>query len=71
MGCIKNITADNFPKQSKNIGRMFRLCFNYNTRATVLAKCIRDDTEEPGRMIFIDEENRVILSTECQYQPYR
>jgi len=44
------------------------VCFDYDTSRTLLGLVVRDDAEEPGRMIIKLEDGRHVLSTECQYQ---
>jgi hypothetical protein len=69
MGVVKNVGADTFPKQGRNLGRNVRVCFNYDTSRWFNAVCVRDDVEEPGVEIFRLDDGRHVLSTECQWQP--
>lgn len=69
MGCTKEIDAEHFPKQGRYLGKRVRVCFNYDTSRTLLGLVVRDDAEEPGRMIIKLDDGRHVLSTECQYQP--
>lgn len=69
MGCEKTIDAERFPKQGAHWGKQVRVCFNYDTSRTLLGLVVRDDAEEPGRMIIKLEDGRHVLSAECQYQP--
>lgn len=66
MGVIKNITHDNFPKQSDWVGKTVNVTFHYDTNKTVLGTIVRDDKEEPWETI-IKVEGRYIRSTECQH----
>lgn len=68
MGCENTIDADRFPEQGAWWGRRVRVCFNYDTSRTLLGLVVRDDAEEPGRMIIKLDDGRYVLSTECQYQ---
>jgi hypothetical protein len=67
MGSHPNITPDRFPRQGQYLGNAVVVCFNYDTSATINGKVIRDDVEEPGRMIILLENGWAVLSTECQY----
>lgn len=69
MGCVKTIDSERFPRQGRFLGKMVRVCFNYDTSRTILGQVLRDDLEEPGLMIFRLEDGRHVLSTECQWQP--
>lgn len=71
MGCHKNIGADTFPRQGSFLGQRLNVCFNYDTSRQVGGVCVRDDAEEPGRMVIQLDDGRFVLSTECQYQPVR
>lgn len=68
MGCVKEIDAENFPKQGSFWGRRVIVCFHYDTSKTVMGTVVREDTEAPGLMIIKLDDGRHVLSTECQYQ---
>jgi hypothetical protein len=61
------ISLTNFPKQGAWLGMRVEVCFNYDVSKTIFGTIVRDDTEEPGRMIIKLDDNRFVLSTECQY----
>ena len=67
MGCVEGVSIDKWPRQGKFLGATVRVYFHYDTSRTVLGRVIRDDAEEPGRMIIMLADERVVLSTECQY----
>jgi len=67
MGCHKNITADNFPRQSDFVGKATSVCFHYGLQSFP-ATIVRDDLDAPFIMIFKLEDGRHVLSTECQYR---
>lgn len=69
MGCEQTISATQFPKQGDQWGRKVFVCFNYDTSQTFLGLVVRDDAEEPGRMIIKLDDGRHVLSTECQWSP--
>lgn len=69
MGVVQGISFDSFPRQGSYLGRRVRVCFNYDTGRTIGGVCIRDDAEAPGLTILRLDDGRVVLSTECQYQP--
>lgn len=68
---LGTIGFDSFPKQGAYKGSRVRVCFNYDSGRTVDGTVLRDDAEEPGRMIIQLDDGRVVLSTECMYQPLR
>lgn len=65
---VTTIDFDKFPAQGVFLGMYVRVCFNYDTSRILLGRVVRDDKEEPGRMIIRLEDGRYVLSTECQYQ---
>lgn len=69
MGVVQGISFDSFPRHGGYLGRRVRVCFHYDTRRTIGGVCIRDDAEAPGLTIFRLDNGRVVLATECQYQP--
>ena len=74
MGTAPNVSFDTFPKQGEGLGKKHKVVFNYDTSRFVEAICVRDDVEEPYRMLFeyehpVTGEKCVVLATECQYQP--
>ena len=71
MGEVSTISFDSFPKQGIYKACRVRVCFNYDSSRSVDGTVIRDDAEEPGRMIIQLDDGRVVLSTECMYQPIR
>lgn len=68
MGIEKNISRDKFPRQGAWLGRQVNVCFDYDTSYTIGGEIVREDAEEPGRMIIKLANGRYVLSTECQYQ---
>lgn len=69
MGVHENINLDRFPKQGTYLMQAVTVCFNYDPSRMINGIVVRDDAEEPGRMIIKLEDGRYVLSTECQYQP--
>ena len=69
MGVVRNIGIDSFPKQSNWVGLAVMVCFNYDTSRKIAGEIVRDDCEEPHRMIIKLADGRLVLSTECMYQP--
>lgn len=69
MGVHSNIDFDKWPKQGAYLNEPCRVVFNYDTSHSLFGKIIRDDAEEPGRMIIQLDDGRIVLSTECQWQP--
>lgn len=65
------IDFDSFPQQGAYKGTRVRVCFHYDASRTIEGTVLRDDTEEPGRMIIQLDDGRVVLSTECQWQPLK
>lgn len=68
MGCITNISASEFPAQTALKGKRVRVCFHYNTEATVGGVVVRADEGAPHKTIIQLDDGRYVLSTECQYQ---
>lgn len=71
MGCVENISAYNFPKQSEYVNRRVKVCFHYDTSKMFGGKIVRDDREEPGETIIQMDDGRIIRATECQYSIVR
>lgn len=69
MGVEINVGFDKFPKQGSFLGRRVRVCFHYDTDNIVMGTIVRDDSEEPYRMIISLDDGRVVLSVECMYSP--
>lgn len=69
MGGIANISYDTFPKQGTVKDKVVKVIFHYDTNRSIPGVCIRDDDEEPFLTIFKLEDGRVVLATECQWQP--
>lgn len=67
MGVVKNISFENFPKQGSYLNRRVVVCFNYDTNHWIFGTIVREDEEEPGLTIIRLDDNRHVLSTECQY----
>ena len=67
MGMVDNITADTCPRQGSWLGREVKVCFHFDTSKVLRGRCIRDDAEEPGEMIFMLEDERVVRAVECMY----
>lgn len=67
MAVVKNISLLEFPKQGSYLGRRVRVCFNYEAEFTILGTVVREDDEAPGLMIIKLDDDRYVLSTECQY----
>ena len=69
MGVHPNIAATKFPAQGNHLGAAVKVCFNYDTSQEQFGKIVRDDMEDPFRMIIhLLDENLFILATECQYR---
>jgi len=68
---VDTIGFDRFPRQGDFKGSVVRVCFDYDPSRIVEGTVIRDDVEEPGRMIIQLDDGRVVLSTECQWQPIK
>lgn len=74
MGMVSNINNVQFPVQGNFRGKKMKICFNYDTSKKYDAICIRDDAEEPGKMLFsfthpMTGKTEYVLSTECMYSP--
>ena len=69
MGCVENVGFDKFPKQGRYLHKHVVVCFDYDSTKTIGGRVVRDDEEEPGKMIINLEDGRFVLSTECMWQP--
>lgn len=69
MGVHPKIGADRFPKQGAYLNMPCTVCFDYDTSKQFRGRVIRDDAEEPGHCIIQLDDGRVVLTTECQWQP--
>ena len=69
MGAKENISVDEFPEQGSWLGREVTVCFHYDTSRTIDGTIVREDMEAPNVMIIRLDDNRYVLSTECQYSP--
>lgn len=67
MGYVKNVKMDLFPKQGSSLNKRVNVCFHYDTTKTIGGIVVRDDIEEPYIEIIRLDDNRYVLSTECQY----
>lgn len=67
MGVVANVGFSEFPIQSDWVGKRIRVCFAYRAADTIMGTVVRDDREEPGRMIIRLDDGRYVLSTECQH----
>lgn len=69
MGEVVTIGFDRFPKQGLYKSSRVRVCFNYEAGRSIDGTVLRDDAEEPGRMIIQLDDGRVVLTTECMWSP--
>jgi len=67
MGVVKGINFENYPEQGNWVGRKVKVCYEYDSSKGHLGVIVREDIEEPGRMIIKLDDGRYLLSTECQY----
>lgn len=68
MGVHNNVGFDRFPKQGSWLGKRCRVCFNYEDRY-VMGTIIRDDHDQPFITAIMLDNGKLVLATECQYQP--
>lgn len=71
MGCHPNVGHDRFPRQGSYAGRRVAVVFGYDTSIQLRGEVVREDAEDPGRMIIRLDDGRYVLSTECQWRPLR
>lgn len=69
MGTAPNIAHDRFPKQGQYVGRLVKVCFNYDTSHVIEGTVVRDDTEEPGELIIQLDDGRFVRAKECMWSP--
>lgn len=68
MGNVANIIAHSFPKQGEHLHGRVRVLFHYDG-PELAGTVVRDDIEAPWQTIIRLDDDRYILSTECQYSP--
>lgn len=69
MGAHVNIDYDRFPEQGSNVNQPVNVSFHYDTSVTLPGRIVRDDREDPWRLIILLDDGRYVLATECQYSP--
>lgn len=69
MGVVSNITKDRFPEQGSFLNIRVKAYFHYDTSTVIMGTIVRDDMEKPLRTIIKLDDDRYVLSTECQYTP--
>lgn len=67
MGCVTGISFDEFPKQSDYVGKLVKVCFNYDSSKWIHGVVVRDDRGAPGETIIRLADGRYVRSVECQY----
>jgi len=68
MGVHVNITESKFPKQGALSSK--KVLVRFHCRDPIFnGVIVRDDIESPYVTIIRLEDGRIILGTECQYQP--
>ena len=66
MGCVNNITYENFPKQNKiGLGARVLVCYHHDTSKTHSGVIVRDDAEEPYETIIQLDNGRFVKGSEC------
>lgn len=71
MGVVNTINPPRgrFPRQSDLVGARTQVCFHYESAVLIGGTIVRDDMEEPWRVIIQLDDGPLVLSTECQYTP--
>ena len=67
MGVVRGVNTKEWPEQSEHVGFLVRVCFGYDTSATLAGRLVRDDVSHPFETIIRLEDGRHVLGTECQY----
>lgn len=65
MGVKAGVSLDEWPKQGSFLGKRVKVCFNYDMSRTIGGQIVRDDAT--GVAIIRLDNDRYVLSTECQY----
>lgn len=71
MGSHPNIGITKFPDQGTFLNKRVSVCFDYDTSLQIHGTVVREDLEEPGRMIIQLDDGRYVLAIECQYHMLR
>ena len=69
MGGSNNVDFDCYPVQGDLLGKAVRVCFSHDASRAIEGIVIRDDVGGDNRTIIQLADGRVVLGTECQYQP--
>jgi hypothetical protein len=69
MGVVENIAHDRFPKQGQNHFLRAKVAFHFDISHQFDGVILRDDAEDPYVLVIALTDGRVVLGTECQYQP--
>jgi hypothetical protein len=67
MGTHINVGPLRFPKQGEWLGKRVNVCFHFKTEDLFPGTIVREDSEEPGRLIIALDDGRYVISTECMY----
>ena len=68
MGCHHNIDHDKYPKQGTYLNKNVLVTFHYDTEREQKGKILRDDDDDPYRIIILLDDGRVVLGSECQWR---
>lgn len=67
MGRHINLRANRYPTQGALVGKRVRVFFHDDYACPTLGRIVRDDREEPFRLIVQLDDGRVVTSDECTY----
>lgn len=67
MGRHINLRAKQYPAQGQLVGKRVRVFFHGDYAHPALGRIIRDDREDPFRLIIQLNDGRVVTSDECDY----
>lgn len=68
MGCVSTISYEKYPEQSDKVGSKVNVVYHYDTSKSHQGTIVRCDLEAPFETIIkLDNEERYLRATECQY----
>jgi hypothetical protein len=71
MGVSPFINYEKYPNQGNLLNCRVRVCYEFDSSKVHEGVVIRDDLGRPGLTIIKLDNDRVLLSSECQFSPIK